>query len=207
VCSSDLTVWWSFISTGALQTIDREGKLSIAPYVRRVAYILEKDPQNPDIMRLMYRYETEKTDLKTLQSATFMPSYELTGNIKSFSIEFIVFEVPPEKKPGKKGEAPPKEAPQPEVKKNSSTVKEWKEEDIWDKYKTLIPAYVHIRGSHVDQARRGEYPFEFIFKVIAYEQYKPKPKPEAESASPMDRLTKFAEQLPGMLGQNGKGKQ
>jgi prepilin-type N-terminal cleavage/methylation domain-containing protein len=196
----DGALLWSFITTGALSTLDRDGKLSIAPYVRRVAYVIERDPMNSEVMRLMYRYSAENTSVKAIQDPKFNPSYELASAIKNVTVEFTVYEFVEEKA---ETPAPDTQTKKADDRKASTTLKEWKEQDIWDKYKSLIPAYVTIRGSQLDAASKREYPFTFTFKVLSYEQYKPKLPPPAApepSGDPLKKLQDWAKnKLPESL--------
>lgn len=173
-------LWISFLTTGAITVIDREGKEVTQPYVRRVAYILERDPQNPAVLHIMYRYSADATDLKSIRAPKFPHSYELATGIKSFSLDFTVFEKV-EPKGEKKGEEK-EQKPQP------SSLKEWKEPEIWDKYKSLVPAYVTIRGIQTDPTGKTDSPFEFMFKVYAYDQYKPKPPALQTTGNPIEDL-------------------
>lgn len=196
-------LFWSFITTGTLQTVDREGKLVPTPYVRRVAYMLEKDPNNPAALRLMYRYETDRTDLKPLRAPQFSPSYEIASGIKNFSVELTVYEAVEEKKANAEQEQKGQEKKVPP----SAALKEWKESEVWDKYKSLIPAYVMIKGSRVDSAGKIEYPFEFMFKVYAYNQYRPKPPASQQmpsSGSPVQDLEKWMKERGADLLKNGQ---
>jgi prepilin-type N-terminal cleavage/methylation domain-containing protein len=165
-------IFWSFITTGGLQVLDSEGTIVPQPALKRVVYMLEKDPQRPDVYRFMYRFSALNLDLNAFKGADFTPSYELISGIKRLEIELTLFEIPE-----KTEAAPPgkKEQPAPEKKQplKPATVKEWQEEEIWKKYKTLIPAYVKIKGDIAD-ATGVEYPFEFMFKVYAYRPYKQK---------------------------------
>ncbi len=194
-------LFWTFITTGGLQTLDKDGKLVVVPYVRRVAYLLEKDPNNPAALRLMYRYEADRTDVKSLRAPQFSPSYEIASGIKNFSVELTVYEAPEEKKDTAQQEQKPAESKTP-----PAALKEWKESEVWEKYKSLIPAYVTIRGSRVNPAGTVEYPFEFVFKVYAYDQYKPKPPaPQQTPASggPIKDLEDWMKKRGAELLKNG----
>ena len=175
--------FWSFITTGGIQVLDAEGNVAPVPFVRRVAYVLESDPQQEGLYRLMYRFSGTNLELKDFQSADFTPSYELVNGIKQLGIEVTVLqvvekEVKPDDKKGDKKDAK-KEAPKKPQKEVISTrtvtIKEWKPEEIWEKYKTLIPAYVKLSGTRVDVSGI-EYPFEIVNKVYAYSPYVEKEK-------------------------------
>ncbi|MBA2306780.1 hypothetical protein H0W26_01445, partial [Candidatus Dependentiae bacterium] len=160
--------YWSFITTGGIQQLDAKGAIEPSPFVRRIAYVLEPDPQRPPLRRIMYRYSKDKLQANELQGAAFSPSYELLAGIKHIEFEFTLIEIV-EKKEG----APPQAAP------TTSVMKEWNEGEIWKKFKVLIPAYVKISGIVVDAVGR-EYPFELLMKVPAYARYTAKEETLAE---------------------------
>jgi len=172
------TFFWSFITTGGIQVLDSEGNITPVPFVRRVAYLLEKDPQRPDLYRMMYRFSGTDLELASFKSAKFKPSYELMGSIKQLSIELTVKEVvqkEPQEEPKKDQKKPEKPVEKPLIPLRSIALKEWKPDEIWDKYKTLIPAYVKLSGIRLD-ATGAEYPFEMVHKVYAYSPYVEKEK-------------------------------
>ncbi len=157
-------LYWSFITTGGLQVLDSDGNIAPIPFVRRVAYLLEPDPQNPEVKRLMYRFSGTNLDSGAMKSSSFSPSYELISGIKQLSIELTLMEVVGKPKEGE--EKPPV---------RTVSLKEWNVDDIWGKYKTLIPAYVKLSGIRVDMFG-AEYPFEVVCKVYAYSPYVEKKK-------------------------------
>ena len=159
--------YWSFITTGGLQVLDIDGSVAPVPFVRRVAYVLEPDPQKPDVQRLMYRFSGTNLDNGAMKSSSFSPSYELISGIKQLSIELTLMEVVEKVK---SEEDEPKAPP-----KRTVNLKEWNVDEIWDKYKTLIPAYVKLSGIRVDMFG-VEYPFEVVCKVYAYSPYIEKEK-------------------------------
>jgi hypothetical protein len=162
----------SFITTGAIVVLDKDGKLVPAPSTRRVAFVIEKDPQRQGVLRLMYRFSTTELSADALKKPNFSPSYELISGIKQLEIECTLIEFVGEEKEKKKA------APQEDKKGGGMTViKEWNESEIFQKYKSLIPAYVRLRGSLADLSGR-EYPFDFLFKIPAYNPYKPKKQKE-----------------------------
>ncbi|MBA3752206.1 prepilin-type N-terminal cleavage/methylation domain-containing protein [Candidatus Dependentiae bacterium] len=186
-------VYWSFITTGGLHMLDAKGARVPSPFVRRVAYLLERDPQRPSLYRLMYRFSTEKLQGQELQGASFTPSYELLSGIKQVQYEFTLIEIV-EKKAGPAGatqQALPVADKHPVT---TAVLKEWKESDIWKKYKALIPAYVKISGVVTD-ATGSDHDFEFLIKVPAYAPYKPR----EESLS--QRIERIASDI---FGKNGK---
>ncbi len=167
--------FWSFITTGGIQVLDADGNITPVPFVRRVAYLLERDPERPDRYRLMYRFSGTDLELGPFKAASFAPSYELMSGIKQLSIELSVLEVvekEPEKKAAdKKGKKEPeKAAKKAVVPSRTITIKDWNAEEMWNKYKTLIPSYVKLSGIRVDPIG-VEYPFEIVCKVYAYNPY------------------------------------
>ncbi len=171
--------YWSFITTGGLQVLEADGSITPTPFVRRVAYVLEPDPQRPEVQRLMYRFSGAKLDAP-LKSSSFSPSYELISGITKLSIELTLMQVE-EKEAPKEGKEEEKnqKAKEPEATakatKRTVSLKDWKTDEIWDKYKTLIPAYVKLSGTRVD-IFGAEYPFEIVCKVYAYGPYVEKEK-------------------------------
>jgi len=162
--------FWSFITTGGIQQLDSDGVSAPVPLIRRVAYLLEPDQQRPGLYKLLYRFSSTVLEVEPFKAAQFTPSYELMHGIRTLSIELNLFEEQPEdESKSLQGEAPKKQeqktAPSKSIKQVA--LKEWKVDDIWSKYKTLIPAFVKLAGIRVDISGR-EYPFEMCFKVYAY---------------------------------------
>lgn len=193
--------FWSFITTGGLAFLESDGKPQLLPHSRRVAYVLEKDPQRPGTYRLMYRINNAKLDLADIKAAHYYPSFELMSGITKFEIELTVFEV--EKKDAQKDAAVQKKGSEeiagkskPAPKPQPAVVKEWNEAEIWEKYKTLVPAFVSIRGAVADRTGR-EYPFECLMKVTAYNPYVAKEK------SLFEAIEEIAQNIFGKG--NGKG--
>lgn len=193
----------SFITTGAINLLESDGTIQPQPSMRRVAYVLEKDPQRPSVYRLMYRFSNESLDVSSIKASSFYPSYELLSGITHFEIELTVFET--EKKEGatqakdasaKKQQVPKEEKSEKSVKKaQTAALKEWNEGNIWEKYKTLIPAYVRIKGAVADRSGRA-YPFECTMKVIAYNPLTETP-PEKTLAQEIEELAQ------GIFGKGG----
>lgn len=156
---------WSFITTGGIQQLDAKGAVESAAFIKRVAYVLERDPQRPSLSRLMYRYSTEELEGKKLQGADVTPSYEVLAGIKQLEFEFTLIEIVEKKE----GTSVQEESKTP----STSVLKEWNEAEIWKKFKVLIPAYVKITVTVVDAVGR-DYPFELLIKVPSYAPYKPK---------------------------------
>ena len=143
------SLFLSFITTGGVALLDKDGGLVALPAVRRVAYTLEKDPQRPQVMRLMYRFSDKELSGEALKKPTFAPSYELVSGIKNIEIECTLFERAEKKGDGKKSKMAQNDEPQ---KKSTTTIiKEWNEEEIWEKYASLIPAYVRLKGTIQDR--------------------------------------------------------
>lgn len=173
----------SFITTGSIVLLDKDGKFIPTPSTRRVAYVLEKDPQRQGMFRLMYRFSSKELSAEALKKPNFSPSYELISGIRQLEIECTLIEFVEEKKGKKKEE-------EKEGKKAGGTtvIKEWNEAEIWQKYKSLIPAYARLKGAVVDLAG-AEYPFDFLFKVPAYNPYKPKKEKELNIFQRLQELT------------------
>ncbi len=190
----------SFLTTGGLQVLESDGTLTPTPYVRRVAYLLQKDPHRPDVYRLMYRFSGDNLDIENMKRADFRPSYELMTGIKEFEVELTVFELA-EKEPEKKGEEAEKKGEKPPEKETgrSATIREWNEADIWETYKTLIPAYIKLKGTFEDPSG-AEYPFEIMSKVYAYSPFVEKEE------SVFDALERLAAQIWGGNQQKGANK-
>jgi hypothetical protein len=168
--SKDTMFMCSFITTGAVQNFSVTGLDTMQPFVRRVAYILEPHPERSDIKRLLYRHESTNLAVVTLEKTDFKPTYVLLDSIKQLSIEITVYEYS-KAEPGK---APKK--PEPAI------IERWNEQEIWQKYKTLIPAYITFRGTVTDATGKHDYPFEFMFTVPSYQEYKEPVKKSASAA-------------------------
>lgn len=165
---------FSFITTGGLQKLESDGTLTAQPYVRRVAYILQKNEQG--ISNIIYKYQSEDLDLKKIILNDFLPSYIIASNIKNLSVTLTVFEKESEELKEEKelnSDASEKTMQTKEVVKDRKPVvlTEWNEKEVFEKYKALIPAYVTIEGNFVDLNSKIEYPFIFEFKVPAYNTY------------------------------------
>jgi hypothetical protein len=172
------TFFWSFITTGGIQVLDASGEISPVPFVRRVAYVLEPDPEHRGHYTLWYRFSGTQLEVSAFRDKNFKPSYELISGIKQFTIELSLLEVAEkESKPTEKTQegTEAKKSTQTVVPSHTITVKEWRSDEIWTKYKTLIPAYVKLSGIRVDQAG-AEYPFVIVNKVYAYSPYVEKEK-------------------------------
>ena len=170
--------FWSFITTGGIQVLDARGAVTPVPFVRRVAYVLEPDPQRDRQYRLMYRFSGTQLELSAFKDAGFKPSYELITGIKQLTIELSLLDVAvKEAKPSAKDKegGEEKKSVQTVVPSHTITVKEWRSDEIWSKYKTLIPAYVKLSGVRAD-ATGVEYPFVIVSKVYAYSPYVEKEK-------------------------------
>ncbi len=158
----------SFITTGGLQQLEANGTITPTPFVRRVAYVLEPDPQQSGVQRILYRFSGAKLDLGAMRSAGAV-SYELVSGITALSIELTLLEIENRQKEGEEKEQ------KAVATTRAVTLKEWKVQEIWDTYKTLIPAYVKLSGIRVD-IYGAEYPFEIVCKVYAYGPYVEKKK-------------------------------
>ena len=168
--------FWSFITTGGIQALDADGKITPVPLIRRVAYLLQKDPQRPGTTRLVYRYSGKVLELEPFKATTFIPSIELLNGIKEFTIELLVLQLEQKKDTSLKSEKDESAEPKKEVKESSiASLKEWQPQEVWDIYKTLIPAYVTLSGVRLDVDGK-EYPFEVVQKVYAYSPYVVKEK-------------------------------
>ncbi len=163
--------FWSFITSGAIAMLDADGSLLPMPSTRRVAYVLVPDPARPGTMRLMYRFSSKELSAEALKKSDFSPSYELVSGIKNLEIEVTLIEFAQKEEQDKKGAG--EGSPKDEKKGTTVVIKEWREEEMWQKYKSLIPAYIKLKGTIADPAGI-EYPFEFLFKVIAYNPWTPK---------------------------------
>jgi len=175
------TFFWSFITTGGIHVLDAQGEVTPVPFVRRVAYLLEPDSEKEGQYRLMYRLSGTQLELSAFRDPTFKPSYEILTGIRQLSIELSLLAIEEKEVPSaqagkqadKKGEK--KKSIQTVVPSHTVTVKEWRSDEIWKKYKTLIPAYVKLSGVRVDSLG-AEYPFILVNKVYAYSPYVEKDK-------------------------------
>lgn len=167
--------FWSFITSGGIHELESDGTFKPVSTMKRVAYLLEKDPQRPTVYRLMYRFNTDTAELAPIRAADFYPSYELISGITHLEMELTVFEVEKEeqkegegaaKKMQKNEEAKPSKEKR-EKKRQSASLKEWNEAIVWQTYRTLIPAYLRLSGAVADRTGR-EYPFEFMIPVVSY---------------------------------------
>ncbi len=180
---------WSFITTGGVQTIQVSSagaiELSPSPGICRVAYILQKDERDPNLKKLLYRYTTDNLDLAAIKGPDFKPTYELLSGIKTISLEFTVFK--PVQAPAAQANQQPK---QPEQQKPVATkVTSWQEQEMFNEYKSLIPAYITLRGTYSEPGSQAEHSFEFSFKIMSYRIMTEKPKSTRESTHETPRAT------------------
>lgn len=157
----------SFITTTGIQPIPSGEKSTglIGPRVKRVRYKLELDPyiEQQNIYRIMY--EQAPTIASNFENQTGNTSYELITNIKSIKARYFVYE------------------PQDEDTANSSqnndqnnnqdnklvALDSWNAQDIKEKYKTVIPAYIELDIIFVNpNAIDIEQPIKFSFRIPAY---------------------------------------
>lgn len=155
------SLFLSFITTSGIQMLDYTGTLRPDPLIRRVAYILRPDEKNPGSFKLLYRMAIDNLDLNHIQSDSFEPTYEIISKIKNLKVEVTVFEIK-EKKAGQEDSDNKEES-------KSIDLADWTEEEVFKKYKTLIPAYISFKGSYYES--NVEYPFEYDFKIPAYRPY------------------------------------
>lgn len=183
----------SFITTGGLQILESDGSLKPQPYVRRVAYILEKDPEYPETSRLIYRYQSSGLDLNKIKEQKFLPSYVLFQGIKNFKIELTFFELVKDKEKTKEQEPVSK----------TISISKWNENEMFEKYGILIPAFVAIKGTYIDPGNKTEYDFSFDFYVPSYsltfkdieeEMAKEEKREVDRSKKVMNDLNKFLEE-------------
>jgi len=184
----------SFITTGGISQLESNGSLSPSAFVRRVAYVIQADPARAGTMKLLYKYSNNDLAIDAIKKPGYYPSYTILDGIKDFAIEFTIFE--------------PQSSENKDQAKGSAKVvlKEWKEDEIFKKYKALIPAYITIKGNYVDDAGKVLHPFEFDFRVYSYSNYELPPKPKGKAPAPvsppkapansenaMDKISKFFE--------------
>lgn len=178
----------SFITTGGISHLEANGSTAPQSFMRRVAYVIEDNPSRPGTLTLSYRFSNDNLELDFIKKPAFYPSYKILSGIKDFAIEFTIFELSDKNEKDKKS--------------SKIVLKEWKEDEIFEKYKALMPAYITIKGSYTDEVGKVIHPFEFDFKVYSYSNYelpvKPvmkQPAPEkAKSDKPenaMNKISKF----------------
>lgn len=152
--SSDNSFKLTFITTGGIKSIDTsspEAKPLTRPSLKRVYYTLEPDKSSPELYRLTWG-QTENLQLKLADGAKLL-QYELAWDIKKMSMSFFVYEAP---------KAESKSKPTPVELKNFNP------KEVFEKYKTYVPAYVVVTGILVDQRRLRELPFTFELSVPSY---------------------------------------
>jgi prepilin-type N-terminal cleavage/methylation domain-containing protein len=147
-------IFLSFLTTGGLQKISNKGIIETRSLLKRVVYRLEQSPEDPSLHSLYYTYSSDALDLETLKKKPLSSYYLMLEFIKNFAITTTVYMAT---EPGKK------QADTPEK------ISNWEEKEILEKYKTAIPAYIGISGSLASPFDKAEQPFEFLFKVPAYQ--------------------------------------
>lgn len=176
----------TFLTTGGIQSIDTsldDGKAYVAlkPYIKRVFYSLEPDQNNPGLFSLMWG-QTDNLTL-TLADISKVTQYELAWGIKELSMTFFVYEMP------KDAESKGKPA--------LIMLKSFDSKEIFEKFKTYIPAFVTVKGEMVDQTEVRNQEFTFEFSIPSYvipqkekneadseKKKETKKEPEAEKISP-----------------------
>jgi len=192
----------SFITTGGIAYLEANGSIAPHSFMRRVAYVVEEDSMRPGTLTLSYRFNNEALGLDLIKKPGFYPSYKVLSGIKNFSIEFIIFELSDKKDASKKG--------------SKIVLKEWKEDEIFEKYKALMPAYITLKGEYTDEVGKVVHPFEFNFKVYGYSNYELPVKPAEKKVEPkkenggekkentMAQITKFFDETMGKKADNSK---
>lgn len=158
--SGDLII--SFITTSGIKYLDFDGSLKPSSFIYRVAYILRKNIKEPNTFELIYKCDdsSKLLDVKDILDTKFENSYKLISRIKDLKIKLIIYEFV-------------KSESDKEDKKNEPkniTLTNWQEEEIFKKYKALIPAYVSFQGIILTN-NNIENQFNFEFKVPSYTAY------------------------------------
>jgi prepilin-type N-terminal cleavage/methylation domain-containing protein len=165
---------FNFVTTAGLKVLNNKGEVIPAPYLRRVVYSLEKDPQDPDTYILWYG-QTENLDPENIKN---IQRYELAWRIKQFDISFKVYE-------------PEKESKDKKSEKKLVTLTKFDPKEVVEKYKTVIPAFIEIKGRIIDQTGNREQPFNFNFTIPGYkypeaqnnQKSEPQEKPAPETGA------------------------
>jgi prepilin-type N-terminal cleavage/methylation domain-containing protein len=139
----------SFLSTHSLSLFN-----AVVPRSVRVVYRLVP-AQNG--LFVLIRQESTKLDL-SLEKFKEIREYELMRGIREFSMQFLIPD-------------PQKDAKKPEEKKYKA-VEAWLPEEVekeGKKSEALIPEFIIIKGVTVHESTQREYPFEWWFKVLAFD--------------------------------------
>lgn len=205
--ASDKNFKLTFITTGGIKSIDTStdtggqtsATIALKPYIKRVFYTLEPDVSNPGTYTLMWG-QSENID-SSISDLSSMRKFELAWGIKELSMSFGVYDIP-----AKEGES--------KAKPVLVTLNSFNPKEVFEKYKTYVPAYITIKGVVVDQRNVRQQDFVLEFQVPSYtlpevektqEQEAP-PSPEdtkPKSSTKSDTAAKPASTTPG----NANGKQ
>lgn len=170
VQKSDKGLLWSFITTGGLETVTAQGQILTQPLVRRVLYKLEPQQDSRQVFRLLYGYAVDDLDFNKLMSKPSEQLYELARNLTDVTLEQTVLEVAKPKPAGKESVAQDKPQPPKPV-----TLPTWNADEVREKYKTAIPAFVKLSGKLTSTLAGQQTPFIFEFAVPGYEIIVPAP--------------------------------
>ncbi len=158
---SDKKMKLTFLTTGGIKLIDTStdssGKSSpivaLKPYIRRVYYALEPDAQNPGTYTLLWGQSEGSSG--SLDDIAALKKFELAWGIKELSMSFAVYDVP-ESSDTAKG------------KPTLVTLTTFNAKEVFEKYKTYVPAFITIKGVVSDQRSVRQQDFAFEFSVPAY---------------------------------------
>ncbi len=155
----------SFITTGGFKSVDSTGSILPAPYVKRVFYSIEPDKDQPDLFVLWYG-QSENLDIQAKPSQ----KYELAWQIKELQVITRVYEPPAadEKQPSGPGKL--------------ITLDEFNAQEVLEKYKTSIPAFVEIKGILANAQGTHSQQFTALFALAQYPEYKLPAKPSPATA-------------------------
>jgi prepilin-type N-terminal cleavage/methylation domain-containing protein len=179
VQKSDRGLVWSFITTGGLEVVTAQGRILTQPLVRRVLYKLEPQQESRQLYRLLYGYAVDDLDFNKLASKPSEQLYELARNVTDITLEHTVFEVAQPQQSQKSieqaGAAQEKlQLPKP------VTLSTWSTDEVREKYKTALPAFINLSGTFVSRLTEQQTPFVFEFAVPSYEIIVPASAPATD---------------------------
>jgi len=145
------SIFLSFLTTSGVNFLDQNGNIPFKnSLIKRVAYIFEN---NNNYITIYYKESYSNLKLEYIKSNDIV-GYKLAEGLSNLNFSFSLFEYTSLK----------------EDKSNlkKTFINEWNEEEIYNKYKSLIPAYITINGSLVNFNNVEKYSFTLDFKIYSY---------------------------------------
>lgn len=169
-----------FITNGGIQTVSPTDQKEVPmPALKRVIYALEPDPTRAGLFILWYG-QTYNLDPEAINNPKNIQRYELAWGLKNLTATFKIYEVPQEQAKNIK------EKDAPKVPEKLVTLTSFIPADVLKQYKTVLPAYVEIKGEVVDERQARSEVFIYQFALPGYKM--PKPSKDKQAAKAPEKI-------------------